>query len=333
MTEFCPLCKASLITKREKFGEWLICPACKYKKLFADATVAGTAGKAEKAEKEDLKEGSGLESMIGSATIEIAKGSKVNCGVLLSRQIGAADVSAAVVKMKIIRKMDKKIDIESKFLEIELMPVGSVAQIRMIIRKAVDAGHLKEGDNIIVVADESLGIGFEGLFLFFKIDKKFMELTTFELKKELKKSVYESVLQIAHEIGKEGREGKHIGTIFVLGDHESVLKQSRQIILNPFEGHSLEKRNITDIALKETIKELAQLDGAFIIDSNGYIHAAGRYLTAEANSIELPGLGTRHRAAAAITQQTHAVAVCVSESGGVVRVFRGGKLIEEERPS
>ncbi|MDY6863183.1 MAG: diadenylate cyclase, partial [Thermodesulfobacteriota bacterium] len=61
---------------------------------------------------------------------------------------------------------------------------------------------------------------------------------------------------------------------------------------------------ITDNA--ETIKEFAQLDGAFIIDANGIVRASGRYI-AVSNSYDLnllPGLGGRHLAAASITTLT-----------------------------
>lgn len=104
------------------------------------------------------------------------------------------------------------------------------------------------------------------------------------------------------------------------------------MILNPFEGHTLENRNITDASLKETVKELSQLDGVFVIDEDGYICSAGSYLIVDTNGINLPGLGSRHLACAAITNKTNAIAVCVSESGGTIRVFRNGNIIAEEKP-
>jgi DNA integrity scanning protein DisA with diadenylate cyclase activity len=76
----------------------------------------------------------------------------------------------------------------------------------------------------------------------------------------------------------------------------------------------------------ETVKEFAQLDGMFIVDDSGFIVAAGRYLDVNAKNVELsPGLGGRHLAAAAISKCTKAVAITVSESSGVVSVYKGGK--------
>ncbi len=322
MADFCPRCKNEFLRMSSETGvEWLLCPGCGAKKILS-------SGAEKAAQPAPLKK---FEHLIGSATIEAVKQSKANCVVVLNKSGEPVHPGNFVIHLKIMREAMSEMAVENRVIEMEPMPLGTIAQIRMIIRKAVDEGFLVKGDNIIALADETLGIGFEGLFLFFRIDDKFMELTTRELKKELKKSVFESVMEIAREIGREGREGKKIGTAFIVGDHEKVLANSKQMILNPMEGHPLESRNITDVGLKETIKALAQLDGAFVIDSEGYIHAAGRYLSADTDGISLQGLGCRHTACAAITKISDAVAVAVSESGGIVRVFRGGNLISEEK--
>ena len=54
--------------------------------------------------------------------------------------------------------------------------------------------------------------------------------------KGIKPEVFEAVLNIALELGAQGREGRPVGTIFILGDHEKVLQLSRQMIINPFQG-------------------------------------------------------------------------------------------------
>ncbi len=324
IVDFCSKCKNEFLRMSSETGvEWLLCPGCGARKIVSK----GGADKSEKSRAEPLKM---FERMIGSATIEAVKHSNPNCVVMLHKP-GESEKGNSVISLKIVRDIEKEMRMDSRAIKMEPMPLGTIAQIRMIIRKAVDEGILTKGDNIIVLADETLGIGFDGLFLFFKIDEKFMELTARELKKELKKSVFEAVIEIAREIGREGREGRNIGTAFIVGDHEKVLANSRQMILNPMEGHSPEKRNITDVGLKETIKALAQLDGAFVIDSEGYIHAAGRYLSADTDGVNLQGLGCRHTACAAITKISDSIAVAVSESGGIVRVFRGGNLISEDK--
>jgi diadenylate cyclase len=145
-------------------------------------------------------------------------------------------------------------------------------------------------------------------------------------------AVMESVLSLAVAIAREGREGRKIGTIFVLGDNERVLARSRCLILDPLVGHPRERRQIRDNDMRETIKELAQLDGGFIVADDGTVLSATRFFYASPEGIEVPlGLGTRHMAGASITRQTNSVAIVVSESS-VVRVFQGGKVASEIIP-
>jgi len=147
-----------------------------------------------------------------------------------------------------------------------------------------------------------------------------------------RKTILEPLLELAVEIAREGREGRRIGTLFTLGDAESVMAWSRPLILNPLEGHPGSIKRITSNNLWGTIKELAQLDGAFVVSDDGIFMAAGRYLDSNASDVEVPfGLGSRHIAAASITSATNAAAIVVSESS-IVRVFEHGALIAEIIP-
>jgi len=151
-------------------------------------------------------------------------------------------------------------------------------------------------------------------------------------KKHCAANVLENTIQLAVEIAREGREGRKVGTLFVVSDEKEVLKRSRPMILDPLYGHPADKKKICDPDMRETIKELSQLDGAFIVSGDGVVISAARYINASSRRIELPlGLGSRHVAAASISRDTQAVAVVVSESS-VVRVFNEGKLIAEIIP-
>jgi DNA integrity scanning protein DisA with diadenylate cyclase activity len=143
--------------------------------------------------------------------------------------------------------------------------------------------------------------------------------------------VIERVIDIASELGSEGREGRAVGAMFVVGDTDRVLPLTRQLLLNPFKGYSPEERNILDDSLEETVKELATLDGAFLVRGDGVMETCGTYIrTTNQLDLELPrGLGARHHAAAAITSVTDAIAVTVSESTGSVTIFRGGRIVTE----
>ena len=91
-------------------------------------------------------------------------------------------------------------------------------------------------------------------------------------------AVLESSLELALEIAREGREGRRIGTLFTVGRADEVLAASRALILDPLAGHAPTRTHITDPDLRGTMKELAQLDGAFVISETGIVVAARRYL-------------------------------------------------------
>lgn len=146
--------------------------------------------------------------------------------------------------------------------------------------------------------------------------------------------VFEHILSLAVELANKGREGKPVGTIFVVGDQDRVMQLSKQMIINPFRGYDEEERNILNPQLKETIREFSAIDGAFIIGDDGTVITAGRYLGAAHEEDNIPrGLGSRHIAAAGITALTNALAIVISESTGDVRIFKNGKILMEiEKP-
>ena len=142
-----------------------------------------------------------------------------------------------------------------------------------------------------------------------------------------------AAIDVALDIGALGREGKSIGTTFVIGDEKNVLETSHQLVFNPFKGYPKRERVITRPEVVESIKELCQLDGAIIIAADGTVEAAGRHLDAERMSAKkLRGLGSRHRSAAGITRRTAAVAIVVSESTGTVTVFERGSIAATLEP-
>lgn len=144
--------------------------------------------------------------------------------------------------------------------------------------------------------------------------------------------ILEPLIELAVEIAREGREGRRIGTLFTLGDEKAVLAKSRPLILDPLAGHPESSRHVNSLNLRGTIKELAQLDGGFVVSRSGIFLSACRYLDAAASEVEVPlGLGSRHIAAANMSAVTNAVGVVVSESS-VVRLFCHGKLVGEIIP-
>ncbi len=142
-----------------------------------------------------------------------------------------------------------------------------------------------------------------------------------------------AVVDIALDIGALGREGKPVGTTFIIGNVEQIMRSSHQAIFNPFKGYPEQGRGITSSEVVESIKELAQLDGAFVISEKGIVEAAGRHLDAVSSvTRQLKGLGSRHRAAASITIYSEAIAVVVSQSTGRVTIFDEGKIVAALEP-
>jgi diadenylate cyclase len=144
--------------------------------------------------------------------------------------------------------------------------------------------------------------------------------------------VLESVLQLAIEIAREGCEGRRVGTLFTLGGPQAVLASSRALILDPLAGHAPLRTHVSDPDLRGTVKELAQLDGAFVVGEDGTFLSACRYLDAASDQVDVPlGLGSRHLAGIAISRKCRVVAIVVSETG-VVRVYYDGLLQAEVVP-
>lgn len=136
------------------------------------------------------------------------------------------------------------------------------------------------------------------------------------------------ILLIAFDLSASGREGAKIGAAFIIGDSQKVLEKSHQLILNPYMGQEKESCDILNPRNWESVKEFSQLDGVFVISKGGLIRAAGRYLDVDAKDVKIDkGFGGRHVSAAAITKLTNSIAVTLSESGGIVRIYEGGKEI------
>jgi diadenylate cyclase len=146
---------------------------------------------------------------------------------------------------------------------------------------------------------------------------------------DIRGEVFDAVFHIAIEISREGREGKKVGTSFVLGDSGKVLERSRQLTLNSFAGQDRALRTVTDLRNKECIKNFAQLDGAFVVTGDGLIEAAGRQFLVGEVTVAIPsGYGTRHSSVAAMTAISRSVGIVVSETAGRLTVFRDGKIVK-----
>ena len=208
-------------------------------------------------------------------------------------------------------------------------------QISQSIIDAIADDLLQTGEKII-----SLYSGFErdvvDSFSIINLSEHLAKLTARDLRRLKTKVPLETlriVVDLAIEIGNEGREGNPVGALFVVGDHRKVVPLSHEQVHDPFHGYGRKECLIRSPRVRESIKELAQIDGAFIISADGVVHAAGRILDAPAEGLTLSsGLGARHWAAAAISKATNAIAIAVSHSTGTVRIFQDGFVVLRIEP-
>jgi diadenylate cyclase len=211
-----------------------------------------------------------------------------------------------------------------------------IGQIKIAVIKGIAIGLFKKGDKLVCLSGVPRFGYVDSLFIL-DVGKEFEFLTSeniSDITEAVYPEVFGAVLNISLELAAQGREGRKVGTTFVLGDHEKVMQLSRQMIINPFMGYTEQERNILNPELKETIKEFSAIDGAFVIKDDGAIVTAGRHLNAALESKDFPqGLGSRHIAAAGITSISNAIAMVLSESTGNISVFKNGKIfVSIEKP-
>jgi len=217
----------------------------------------------------------------------------------------------------------------SSVINIPNVNITRLSQIKVAITKGLATGLFRKGDKLVCLTGVPKFGYIDSIFVI-DVGREFEILISEEVSdifEDIQPEVFEAVLNIALELASQGREGRQVGTIFVIGDHEKVLELSRQMIINPFMGYEEKERNILDRNLKETIKEFSALDGAFVVRGDGVLVTAGRHLSAALEAKDFPqGLGSRHIAAAGITSVTGAIAIVISESTGTVRIFKKGRL-------
>ena len=218
------------------------------------------------------------------------------------------------------------------FLQVPSITASRTGQIKIGILLALSRNLIKSEDHIVCISGNSNNDLFDTVVVI-NVEKEYGFFFTTDrsiVPPDVKPEVLERLIAIAGEIAVEGREGKPIGTIFVVGDTNSVNIYVRQLIINPFRGYSETERNILDPSLAETVKEFAAIDGAFILTGDGIVLSAGSYLRpqpVESSAQPPSGFGARHAAAAGITACTNALSIVVSESTGMVTLFKNGAAV------
>ncbi len=272
-----------------------------------------------------------VDKALSESVAVIANKIKANT-IINIETIGTAKCNdSARIKLRVSIYKKHGLSFKRSSFDIEEEPSALLSSnpIKTIIGEAIKKELVTKKDTIVAL-DDGFGTGIIGNLSIFCVNDLFKNTKIYKLDKDIKADVINAVINIALEIGREGREGKHVGTGFIIGDLSELSKYTKQMILNPFSGYPDRVFKITDVEMKETVKNFAQLDGLFIINKEGLLISAGTYLSVDTDIPEvkkLRGFGTRHRCAAAITKHTNSIAVVVSESGGKVRVFKRGRIV------
>jgi DNA integrity scanning protein DisA with diadenylate cyclase activity len=222
-------------------------------------------------------------------------------------------------------------------IDIDAGPTPTQEQMSVALLEAVATDKLRAGANVVAIYN---GIGVvdgtpeevDSLSVI-HLGEHLERLTAADLRKldtHVPLETLRAVVELATEIGQEGREGKPVGTMFVVGDTDKVLTMCRPLNFNPFRGYSRKERDVRDKKVREQIKDIAQLEGAIVIRRDGVAEAACMYIDAPAPKDALgvsKGWGTRHISAAAISKVTKAVAIVISQSSGRVVIFQNGMVM------
>ena len=251
--------------------------------------------------------------------------------------IGGIERSAIQSKLKTILVTRNPIEPSGEGAEFaETIQVRSfssqrMAQLRSAILVALTRGVIKFTDRICCLDGMTASNQFDTLVVI-DIEREFQALLTGQtadlLPEDVKPEVLERVIAVATELAVEGREGRSVGCLFVIGDNEKVATLTKPLVLNPFFGYKEEDRNILNPFMDETVKEFSSIDGAFILRGDGVVESAGSLIQATDGDYSLPsGLGSRHAAAAGISVAANCIAIVVSSSTSQVTLFRRGVML------
>ena len=268
----------------------------------------------------------------------VARGA--DCGAIMvfgDTFIGGIERSAIESKLKTILVTRNPIEPSgdgkdfSETIQVRSFSSQRMAQLRSAILVALTRGVIKFTDRICCLDGMTGSNQFDTLVVI-DIEREFQTLLTGAtadlLPEDVKPEVLERVIAVATELAVEGREGRPVGCLFVIGDTEKVGSLTKPLVLNPFYGYKEEDRNILNPFMDETVKEFSSIDGAFIIRGDGVVEAAGSLIQATDSDHALPsGLGSRHAAAAAISVAANCISIVVSSSTSQVTLFRRGVML------
>jgi DNA integrity scanning protein DisA with diadenylate cyclase activity len=246
-------------------------------------------------------------------------------------------LSAVIIATHSQEVFDSATAAEIKAVLLDSPIIAARDQLAQAVLASVAEDQMRSGSKLVAIFSNSGGEGdVVDTITAFSLSDKLGRLTARDLR-QLKTKVpldtLKIVVDLAVDIGRDGREGKAVGTMFVVGDHRKVMEQSRPGGFDFVKGYSRKERSLRDSKTREGLKEIAQLDGMFVVSADATIEATARIVDTSPVEITMTkGLGSRHFAGAAISKNTKAIAVVVSQTSGTVRIFQNGEVVLRIEP-
>ena len=303
-----------------------------YTNELSDRLMVGFGGLQSSAVKQRE---SSINKLIFNQATKIAKGAECDSIAVFGDAINSNPIappeSFSDFKTVLVTRRAKEGDFDDSpfdsVIQVRSFSKGRLAQARSAFLVGITRGVFSLNDKICCIGGIPSSDQFDTIVVI-DMRKEFRALLADQedfLPVDVSPEVLERVIGIAMELSVEGREGRSVGTLFVLGDSEKVEEMIKPLVLNPFYGYKNEDRNVLSPFMDETVKEYSGLDGAFVVRGDGVLLSAGSLIHAPDYLHSLPsGFGSRHAAAAAISVATDCLAIVVSASTGQVTLFRNG---------
>src|SRR5438067_944194 len=142
---------------------------------------------------------------------------------------------------------------ELQVLDIDPGPTPTQERMSLALLEAVAQEKLRAGDHVVALYN---GIGVEvdrpehiDSLSVIHLGEHLERLSAADLRRldtHVPLETLRAVVDLATEIGSEGREGHPVGALLVVGDTRKVLEMSHPINFNPFRGYPPDERDVRD---------------------------------------------------------------------------------------
>ena len=133
-------------------------------------------------------------------------------------------------------------------LRVPSVPLTRIGRVKIAVFLALSRGLIEQGDRIVflsgLAATKTLDtiivteVGRE--YEIFAAGTDLMDASS-----DILPEVIERIVDIASELGSEGREGRAVGAMFIVGDTDRVVPLTRQLVLNP--SRAIDRMSVTSL--------------------------------------------------------------------------------------